>query len=698
MARYGITIFLSAFLLFQVQPIIAKAILPWFGGSPSVWTTCMLFFQTLLVAGYAYAHFLSQRLSTRGFTLLHFALIGLAFLFLPIIPAEIWRPTGNEAPAMRLLLLLFATICLPYLVLSASNPLLQSWFHEEHGTTPYRLFALSNLGSLLGLLTYPFIVEPNFTIRSQAIIWSVVFAAYAACFVWCGVRRLQHFSKPQTASPKAKAASEPARKISVREWTPWIALPACASLLLLAITNQICQNIAVIPFLWVAPLSLYLLSFIICFDHARWYDRRIWAPFFVVSLGAIIWTRFGEPSILIHIAIYLVGLLSACMLCHGELARLKPPPSRLTLYYLLISIGGALGGLAVSVIAPLIFNDYWELHVGLVLTAALLCFHLFRHPEKSTEEFDSLLKFTRNVWIGGIVILIVCLSLDVKTRCQATLETVRNFYGTLRVTEAHVGENTHRYLLYHGDIVHGTQFSYRTRRFRPTTYYGPDSGVSYAIRRHPTRLGRHAPDTNAPPPRIDFPPLRIGAIGLGVGTVAAYAKTNDVLRFYEIDPDVKTLAEKRFSYLANCQGDLEFSIGDARNNLTREAPQNFDVLILDAFSGDAIPAHLLTAEAFDLYWKHLKPDGVLAVHVSNAHLDLKPVVMGLAKRSEKSAALVVNQDADRFGVYESDWVLVSNNQEFLLDRELDAVLKPFPPDAKPIVWTDDFSDLFSILK
>lgn len=692
MVRYGITIFLGAFLLFQVQPIISRAILPWFGGSPSVWTTCMLFFQVMLVAGYGYAHYVAGRFSARNFAMLQFALLILALLFIPITPSEFWKPIGGEAPALRLLLLLFATISLPFLLLSASSPVLQWWFHQQHQVTPYRLFALSNAGSLLGLLSYPFLVEPALTVKQQSIFWSFGFVLYVLCFAWCGAGFLK---KPKQQAVQGKAGGKQTRSASQTrptptspgEWVPWLLLPGCASLLLLAITNEISQNISVVPFLWILPLSLYLISFILCFNRSRPYNRAVWAPLFLIATGTVLCALIIGMPMVWRVAAYSGLLFSACMLCHGELARLKPPPEKLTLYFLLISIGGALGGVSVSIVAPLVFNDFWELHVGIVFTAFLVGLFFFRGKMGQKGIYR---KCAAAGWYTAVLLSGIFLWRDFSRGTGSTIEQLRNFYGTLTVTEENVGLVTEKRILYHGDIVHGMQYTAEGRRNYPTTYYGLKSGLNYAIRRHPKRSAREADPSN-------FSPMRIGVVGLGVGTAAIYGLPEDLVRFYEIDPDVKTVAEKYFTYLNNSLAQVEFAIGDARTRLESQAPQNFDVLIVDAFSGDAIPVHLITLEAFQLYLRHLNDGGVLAIHVSNKFMDLKPLILGLTKETKRAIGLVRSKETDTYGAFDADWVVVAKDPRYFDDKVVQAALHPFPDYPELVVWTDNFSNLLDVL-
>ncbi|HEX2099328.1 MAG TPA: hypothetical protein VHF69_01625, partial [Candidatus Synoicihabitans sp.] len=363
---YAITVFTGAFLLFQVQPLIGKFILPWFGGSPGVWTACLLFFQTLLLGGYAYAHVLTSKFAPTRQAVIHLGLLVVALAFVPIAPAEAWKPGPAEDPTGRILLLLAATIGLPYFVLSATGPLLQRWFSQTHaGVSPYRLYALSNVGSLLALLSYPFLVEPWLTRHQQAWLWSaglILFVGVCGSCAW-RLRRLARAGRVAAATVETARAERPTPAAQAL----WITLPAVASILLLAVTNKLCQDVAVIPFLWILPLALYLISFILCFDHPRWYRRGLFATLVTLAIGVVCYLLFeGNGAPLEQQVIgYLVLLFTACMLCHGELYRLKPAPAYLTRYFLAIAAGGAAGGLFVGLAAPYLFSQYWELHVGL---------------------------------------------------------------------------------------------------------------------------------------------------------------------------------------------------------------------------------------------------------------------------------------------------------------------------------------------
>ena len=386
MFAFSLTIFWGAFLLFLVQPLIARFILPWFGGGPAVWTTCMLFFQLLLLGGYAYAHFSISRLTPRRQVITHLVLLALAVALLPITPGDAWKPTDGSHAAGHILLLLLGCLGLPYLVLSATGPLLQAWFSKANpGVSPYRLYALSNVGSLLALLIYPFYLEPQLSRQAQADGWSWGLAIYAGLTAWCG---LKVWKSSATDDETARTAEVEAPASAWRKLL-WFALPACGVMLLLAITNKLCQDIAVVPFLWVLPLSLYLLSFIISFDSPRWYHRAFWLPLLAALLGMALWNLYqaeSHPDITPLATLYLGTLFVACMVCHGEVYRLRPGASRLTGFYLSLSAGGAAGGLFVALVAPFVFPDYFELHLALFLTAALVLLVLRQDPTLPLRE------------------------------------------------------------------------------------------------------------------------------------------------------------------------------------------------------------------------------------------------------------------------------------------------------------------------
>jgi SAM-dependent methyltransferase/MFS family permease len=666
---YAGTIFLSSFLLFLVQPLIARLILPWFGGTAAVWTTCMLFFQALLLAGYAYAHWVARLGSKRAEALIHTALLLAALATLPITPSEALKPSGADEPVTRILLLLGASVGLPYLLLASTSPLLQAWFARARpGENPYRLFAVSNLASLLALIGYPFLVEPFFGGMQQVQIWSWLFAVFAvACAVMAWRTPARTIENRSEETPAAERSP----------WVLWIALSATGSVLLLAVTNHLTQNVAAVPLLWLVPLTLYLLTFIIAFEGKGWYRLEwLWA-ILLVLIGAMGWLLVDTDydfELDWQLGIFLPGMFVGCLFCHGELYKLRPAPRRLTGFYLAVSAGGALGGLLVAVLAPLVFKGYYELGVGLVVLGTLAALRLAT--------------VGRIPAIASLAVLLgvaACAAYDSLRYHRDVLEAARNFYGVLRVKEyGRPGEESHMRRLVHGTIMHGEQYLHPRFRHERTTYYHEDSGIGAAILSLPE--GR---------------PARVGVIGLGTGTIAAYGRAGDVYRFYDINARVMDIAQRDFTYLSDSQAKIELALGDARLSLEREPPQNFDVLAVDAFSSDAIPVHLITREALAVYLRHMKPDGIVAFHVSNRFLDLIPVVARIAKENNAHAALV-RDDPDEDEDHRrsrSDWVLVSRDpaalqREAMVER--DATEAEDRPEWR--TWTDDYSNLIQILK
>jgi len=678
MLLYALTILVSAFLLFQVEPVIAKIILPWFGGSAAVWTTCLLFFQLALLLGYLYAHALVRYFKPRVQMMIHIALLIVSALMLPIYPADSLKPSGTGDPILGILLLLARTVGVPYFLLSTTGPLLQAWYARKYkGAVPYRLYALSNAGSMFALLSYPVLFEPVFGTHKQAWIWTI---AYGAFVLLCGFTAMKSGNVPDEVHAESdEAVQHPG------PWTYflWIALPAVASALLLAITNHLSQNVAAIPFLWILPLSLYLLSFILCFEGSGWYKRFPYVPLLAVAIGSMSYSlgidATGNLRIEVLVPLFALGLFTICMACHGELARLKPHPRYLTHFFVMISVGGAMGGIMVGLIAPYVFNAFYELPVGLVVCAALTVIVL-----KQDKEFEWFNGWQQPALIGAVALTV---SLTVYTGIQlvnfqkGARVMVRNFYGALKVKDS--GPKTDldaTRSLTHGTINHGEQFLNPTRRDLPTTYYGPNTGIGVAIR---DKNKSHA--------------VRIGVIGLGTGTIAAYGRLGDLVHYYEINPVVLRLAHSQFSYLDDCRCQTEVTMGDARLSLEREDPQNFDVLAVDAFSSDSIPVHLLTKEAMQLYFRHLKPDGILAVHISNRYLDLQPVVRGEAQATGHIARLIDTDDDDAQGVFGATWVLVTSPtpgfDSEILDNSTEIQSK-----RSIRLWTDDYSNLFQILK
>lgn len=761
---FALTILLSAFLLFQVQPLIAKLILPWFGGSAAVWTTCMLFFQVALLGGYAYAHWVNGR-AGRSQTFIHVGLLALSFLSLPILPSAWWKPQGVEDPLLRILGLLAATVGLPYFLLASTSPLLQSWYSRSNGgAMPYRFFALSNAGSMLGLLTYPIFVEPYMTSGQQAWMWSISYAVFVLVCVSAA------WMARDTHAPVAATASAPAAPPTWSDRFVWMGLAACASALLLAVTNHLTQNVAAIPFLWVLPLSLYLLSFILCFDSDRWYWRWLFIRLGAVTIPSVAYAISTESDIgnlKIAVGFFCAALFILFMICHGEVARSRPAPQYLTSFYLMVSAGGAIGGLLVGFAAPYLLNGLYDLPIVVSLTAFMLVYLLWRERGKPSSEALEKTEFLGEAY-DKIVIAVLSLSLvlyivlriaaakaswpvffktpflnapydspvllgiagliaayvlwrgqgglDLKSRDSKSLNDgfvtfviaaglavgiagflardtfnnvrnsrvlARNFYGALRVYDDDGGGGSMGPVrtLRHGTIDHGEEFLLPQYENFPTTYYARKSGIGLAIQSLQQSGG-----------------INVGVIGLGSGTIAAYGRPIDHYTFYDINPLVLHIARTQFRYLRNCTAANEVVLGDARLQLEKEQSKQFDVLAVDAFSGDAIPVHLLTRQAFALYWRHLKPNGVLAVHVSNKYLDLGPVVALAAAEDGKQALMVSLEADDEKEIAASDWVLVSSRDGFFEQPEIKNASEQIKPIAGLRTWTDDYSNLYKILR
>ena len=698
MLIYALTILVSSFLLFLVQPIIAKQIIPWFGGSAAVWTTCLTFFQLVLLAGYAYSDWV-QRLAPKKQSILHIVLLVASLAAMPILAGEHWKPLGEEDPLFRILGLLAATIGLPYFMLSTTGPLIQSWFAREQknpavAQRAYRLFALSNFGSLMGLLAYPFAIETWVTTKTQAIVWSGFYGVFVVITIVVALRAARaqptHYTvatfDPSHATPADESHAHPSGPPTMTDIVLWFALAALATMILLAVSSHITQNIASIPFLWVLPLSLYLLTFVIAFEGRRgrgWYLRHNMMLPAMVLAAFMAWglvTDDGILSIDYAIPLYLIGMFLVCLFCHGELAHAKPQARYLTRFYFMIALGGAAGGLFVSTLAPRVFPFYWELPLALLLVGAA---GVWIGLKTSVGPL-------KVVFVGGSLVSIAVTAhysrLYYVDAASDSIYASRNFYGTLRIKER-VPLDTQAPIrrLVHGVILHGLQDMSPQARQAPTTYYGPDSGVGLAIH----EMGRQSPSG-----------IRVGVIGLGVGTLASYGRKGDHYRMYEINPDVIEIAKREFTYIADSPADVSFALGDARLVLEREAPNQFDVLVIDAFSSDSIPIHLITREALQVYARHMKPGGVIAFHVTNRYLNLPPVVRQVAEQAGYQAVLIADEAGDdlRGLMALSDWVLVTKNETFLNAKAIQDQKYPFEtiPGLKP--WTDDFNNLFKVLK
>jgi hypothetical protein len=774
---YALTIFLSAFLLFQVQLIVAKHLLPWFGGAPAVWTTCQLFFQFTLLGGYGYAHLLAGQRSLRRQGFIHISLIATAVLALgllsiwsgfPLLAPETMKPNGAEQPVPLLLGILALTVGLPFFVLSSTGPLLQRW--HSHTTDSldrtYRLYALSNAGSLLGLLSYPFGIERVLDLSQQAWVWAGLFAVYA---FGCGTLALRTAQLAElddsAAGPSPAVASvEPGTVSSVPGWLRpwlWLLLASCSSAMFLATTNQLSLEVAAVPFLWVLPLGLYLLTFIVCFDRPRWYSsHRRW--FILAAAGATLIVSLvsaltaGLP-IPYQVAAYGSFLFLFCFVCHGELVRLRPDASRLTQFYLLIAVGGAMGGGFVGLAAPAWFVDVWEFHVIAMVGWILLMIVWFNDRESAIRRGDRwhfaflagvvcimaahfiiaqtglvqtrlVARFdwrvplligaviasivfvalwrTRlvagTIWARGLFILLllaVGMSLSARVRKSGTGKefAARNFYGVVRVQLAAIppfGLGVKQ--LVDGNTIHGVQMLHPGQRNLPTSYYSPSTGIAATIR---YLTQRNSAVTEGNPRSIHF-----GILGKGTGAMAGFARTGDLVRYYELNPTVIQLSEgpqPHFTFVRDCAGEVTILAGDGRLTLERELaggqPQGFDLLAMDAFSSDAVPVHLLTEEAFHVYAAHLRDDkSILAVNITNRHLDLEPVVTAAARRLGFHGVRV-DTKGDPPVVQGSTWLLLCRNPQ-IFEHQIILEVKPRPLDGREVLFTDRYSNLFRVLK
>jgi SAM-dependent methyltransferase len=671
MPLHAATVFLSAFLLFLVQPLLAKQILPWFGGAAIVWTICMVFFQLVLLLGYAYAHWI-VRMPGRRQAWIHVTLLAASLLFLPVAADVSWKPVGADSPVGRIIALLFATVGLPYFLLSSTSPLAQAWFARAFpGSSPYRLFALSNFASMLALLGYPFLFEPWFTTHDQSLYWSVGFGAFVLC---CGALAWRSRELPALtveAGQLAVTAEEPpptARQISL-----WLALATMGSVMLLAVSNHLTQNISSVPLLWVVPLAVYLLTFILCFEGTRWYKRDIYLGSLIWVLCVMAWFLADKSlqfKLLWHILVFTIGLYFVCMFCHGELAARRPGPKHLTLFYLVVSAGGVVGGVLVGIIAPITLPGYLELEIGLTVVAALALGLNWRRPLPVVGLLVAVTAFTSGA-----------LFWRAKYFMEDTVYIERNYYGVLRVKEntMRMDDSELRYRsLVHGAILHGEQWLSEKYRRSATTYYKMTSGIGRVLL------------------AFEGKPIKVGVIGLGAGSIAVYGDADDNYKFYDIDAAVEEVAYKWFTYITDTPAKVDIVLGDARLSLEREPPQDFDVLVVDAFSGDAIPTHLITKEAFDTYLRHMKPGGVIVFHVSNRFLDLKPVLLAIAEKQGLEYAYL--HESGESGGTTSDWVALTKDKSFILKPSIVEITEPVAPRPDWRLWTDSYSNLFQVFK
>lgn len=731
------TALFAAFLLFQIELIAARKMLPGFGGGASVWTTCMVFFQIALLLGYGYALWLSS-LNLKYQRWIHGTLLlvgGLSLIFswlhwsAPLFGNVAVLAAGAHSPVSELLWALLLSIGLPFFILSSTSSLLQSWWaaKAESATNTYTLYSYSNAGSLLGLVSYPFLFEPTLSLTLQTTIWALGFLAYVAILIG-----LAAFLVSCQTSPLAKSgwrtehetpvgAGVLAGRDPLRRWGQrllqksdssreilkfffWVGLAAIPSLLLLAVTTQLTVNVAPIPLLWMLPLALYLISFMICFSGAWRQNNELFG--IVVVLVAIVCAIARSHETLLGLiggtVIFCTGLLVVALYCHGLLYSLRPAAGQITRFYFAVSLGGVLGGMTAGIVAPLYFKDYWELPLALAMLTVLVAVIWWR------SEAAWLRSWRLPLLVMAAMALMIekqaastTLSEDKGRQMQdekagqgGVIERQRNFYGVLQVLRNPCGPGVHVYSLMHGAISHGYQYDHPRLRLRPTSYYADMTGVGLVIK------GLQEAETRQ---QGKAQGLRIGGLGMGIGTIAAYGREGDEIHFFEINPEVIRIATQAspFSYIRDSEAKVEIFEGDARLRLKRERQRvgalKYDLLVLDTFSGDSIPVHCLTEEAVALYLSCMEEGGVIAAHISNRYLDLAPVFAAIKRRFGLEGTIVITQ-GDRKISQDAAWVILTRNKAVLENPELKAVSRDEMETCKRIrLWTDDYSNLLDVL-
>ena len=711
---YLITIFASAFLVFQVQPVMAKLILPVFGGGASIWTACLLFFQFFLLLGYFYAHKLTSHFSFRKQMIIHCIILSISLLFLWFKPILVTSTNTVSDPVIDIVIILMGTVGLPYFVLSSTAPLVQRWFsYVELGKQPYRLYSISNIGSLLAIVSYPFVFEPLLPLKTQTNYWSLGFLAFVLCFFSLVAYLLNKIESTEELSN----INQLIKKEQNIKTTPfenklipllWLLLPALGVVMLVSTTNALTQELTPVPFLWLLPLCIYLITFIVCFNNTRWYVRWIWFPLFVIGSYVAIMIFFLDKKIsdlFLQVAIYSFILFSACMICHGELAKLKPKShDKLTLYYLYISLGGFLGSASIAFGAQNIFDRYVEFPIGVLCIYLLFIGSLLIDSMQSDIKYTDLKKRFFFILFGkykalkliSLLMFIFLLEILVRNyehgnRGHEIVHLSRNFYGTLAVKDRVNFKGKPIRSLVHGVTTHGTQSSDPMFGKLPAAYYRRDTGVGLALQYAQLQKS-----------------INVGVIGLGIGTLALYGRTDDRFYFYEINPDVEVIAKKHFSLIEKSKSQVEISIGDGRilleNQLSEEGIsiiEPYDVMVIDAFSSDAIPSHLLTTEALSLYFKHLRSDGLLAIHISNRFLNLIPLIKGLSEAHDVDAYYFLSGAIENIleFKYDAQWVVLTNDKKFAQQGLVKQLITPWPSESTDnIIWTDDYNNLLSILR
>ena len=731
-ALFVATVFASATLVFLVEPLCAKLVLPLLGGSPSVWNTSLAFFQIALLAGYAYAHLLQRIPHLRTQAVVHLAVAVVAMAVLPLRINELFGPPSSEHPALWLLGVLLASIGAPFAVLSATAPLIQAWHARtvaaEAGREPYSLYAASNLGSLLALLAYPIVVEPTITVRAQTAGWSLGYAGFGLLLAGLAVLCAR---APDLAGPPHADTSVP--PIAWRERLRWVALAAIPSSLMLGVTTHLTTDVASAPFLWVAPLALYLLSFVVAFQTRPAISSVATLAFQAAAVAACAsLLPFRLTAFPLQLVVHLSAFFFTALMCHQALVARRPPPARLTEFYLWMSLGGVVGGAFNAFLAPLIFDNVWE--YPLVLALACLARPLGETPRVRTWillivgvlsaeaapmliglqpprrvahlvvfgltnvqllNLTALLLLAATTLIAFLLrgrgrlftVVIAVLSIGASAAADRvnTTYTWRSFFGVVRESVARADPlgGTVR-MLSHGTTLHGAQALAPQWACHPLVYYTPNTPIGQVIRAKQARS----------------PGLRMGAVGLGTGSVAAYVRPADHLTFFEIDPLVIRISTdpRHFSYTSRCaKGPVDYVVGDARLTLAKQPQGAFDVLLIDAFSSDAVPAHLLTVEAVRGYLGHLKPDGIIILHLSNRNLELNGPAQAVAKAAGGYALLQTFKPAtNAFWESGEDAVIIGRSPQAIAGFAADPRWKPGNPNlARP--WTDDYTNLAGAL-
>lgn len=678
-------VFLGAFLLFLIQPTYSKYILPWFGGAPLVWATALVFFQTALLAGYAYTHWLIAKVSAGRQLALHGTLLLLSFLLLPVIPGDAWKPAGGDAPTWRILAMLVVTLGLPYILLASTSPLIQAWIARyRHQIVPYRMFSLSNFASLLGLLSYPFLIEPALGLDAQFRVWSWTYVVYAVALgglLVLTARTVKLQPRQAIAAAHPMPANDAHGSATGTSQLLWIALAACPSILFLATTQHLTLDVAPVPFLWVIPLVIYLLTFVICFEFPELLNRRF-LGFAAVASSTLVSFLVAVPFLVtdfrVELVIFCGSLFLMALFCHTELYARRPEPAHLTRFYLMTALGGAIGGSFVGLVAHHLFDGHYEIYVGLA-GCALLVFHTEWDRSREANGGNYTVGFSSATPLCAAAL---AAALPFLAASRSELRSERNFFGSLRVVEGREHGLPAWRQLDHGSTKHGLQFLRPDKRCIATTYFSADSGAGRLL----TLLAQRKPA------------LRVGIIGLGVGTLAAFSRESDRYVFYEINPLIERIAREDFGFLSECSQNVEVRLGDARVTMESEPLNHYHALLIDAFSGDSIPTHLLTREAFHVYASHLAPGGVMAINISNRYLDLRPVVKAAAASAGFSSVFVATDSNDDHGAFEALWGILSRDPALFSEAQFRNLAARTAQPGNEVLWTDDFSNLVRVLQ